>query len=203
MNHIAPFLPLLFLLCLLPGCANRTKIVKDINYTLEIVDKQWEKENASLRADFGDRTFFYDKLVCFRATSKALNNLGFIVVDRDFDNGFINGKAFAPAPFNKEEWEFIRSYELKRMKEEADKVRPNITKYLMMPIKKIASQLTVSLREEGGGTTISLFPSIVDRNDTKGFYPMKYAPPTAAKLGMDKFWRELEKELAGRPSSIM
>ena len=190
-------------MCLLPGCASRDQIIKDINFTLESVDKQWGQENASIRAAFGEHSYYFDKKICFVAAGKALNKMGFIVVNKDYETGFLEGKAFAPAPFNNVEWEFIRKFELKRMKAEADKLRPNITKYLKMPVKKIASRLIVSLWNQGGITTISLTPSIVDRNDTKGFYPMKYPPPTAAKLGMDKFWQKFEKELEGKPSSVM
>ena len=158
--------------------------------------------NTNFRADYeaylkenGTRVFKMTRAEAYDAMRVSLARIGMTVESQDPVLGYVNVYAPAPLPLSAAEW-----------KEAADADRPRARK-IIEPFVGFGSILfdfepeglqTViggTVVEVSSGTAVSYTARLREVAPPRSGVPRReYLPPTAVRMGLDKLWRELQRE---------
>jgi hypothetical protein len=183
----------------LAGCATDTQKRSAITEVNEVFRAEYER----VLGEKGTRTYPVRQQEAFTALRNALNRLGMRVADSSPEIGYLNVYAPAPTPLDANEWRSAAEADLPKMREIAVKHVGLVGHLLRFEPEGLDIVINATALRAGSGSEISLTMRMRETAPPVSGMPRReYPPPTAVRTGLDKIWREIERELrSGRSGS--
>ncbi len=162
------------------------------------VNQDFRLEYERILLEKGTRVYKVPRGVAYAALQGALERLGMRIADQSPDIGYLNVRAPAPAPLNMQEWKEAEARDIPRLREIAGRHINKVLVYMKVKFEPegldiIINATTVEVRD---GTEVSLTMRMRETSPPPSGYPRRdYPPPAAVNMGLDKIWRELDRDL--------
>lgn len=180
------------------GCATQSEVrsaVSDVNEAFRI-------EYERILTEKGSRTYPVRQAQAFTALRRALSRLGMRIADQAPDLGYLNVDAPAPAPLDAEEWRVAAQKDLPRMREIAARHVGLVSWLVRFEPQGLDIVINATALGSGSSTEISLTMRMRETSPPQSGIPRReYPPPTAVRMGLDKIWTEIDRQLGPAPSS--
>jgi len=184
--------PCAILALLASGCVTQEQ-VRDATTD---VNRAFQQEYEAILAERGIRTYKVRRADAFVALHAALSRLGMRVIDQDPDVGTLHVEAPAPTPLNAQEWRQAAEADLPKMREIASKHVGIAAALMKFEPEGLLVVINTTALDAGAGTEISLTMRLREVAPPKSGMPRReYPPPTGVRIGLDKIWAQLEREL--------
>jgi hypothetical protein len=181
------------LLAALAGCVNDAQIRDAING----VNNDFRVEYERVLAEKGQRVYALPRKTAFDMLTAVMQRLGMHIGEQASELGYLYVFAPAPAPLAAQEWQRAAEADLPRMREIATRHVGFAGQFLTFEPEGLEIVINGTVIEVAGGTEISLTMRMREYAPPKSGRPRReYAPPTAVRLGLDKIWTELERDIA-------
>jgi S1-C subfamily serine protease len=172
------------------GCATQT----DVYGAFAKIDHAWKEENDRLLAANGKRSVAASKYQSFLATQQALRRLGLVVRNAELATGYIYAIGPAPAPLDGREWESVRTQETPRLRRIVTDELGVIGHFATLNSMSYDILTNAYVQETSAGADVSVTFAMQNKSPSLraiGSQP----PPSAVKIGLDKFWAAVDTEL--------
>lgn len=177
---------------LLAGCVTD----EQINGALNDVNHDFRIEYERILLEKGTRVYRVPRGAAYAALQGAFGRLGMNVADQSADIGYLNVRAPAPRPLNAQEWKIAADRDLPRMRELAERHVGIIARFRGFEPDGLDIVINATTLEVRDGTEVSLTMRMREVAPPKSGRPRRdYAPPTAVSMGLDKIWREVDRDL--------
>ena len=169
---------------------------KQYNRAIFRVEAAWKEVNEQILETEGKRRFTATKQQCFLAGQMAASRLGMVVEQQSFDTGFLFVSGPAPTPLTMDEWALVQEAETENLRsllvQDLGVVSWLVT--LDPSGKDVLANIFISEQNEGAEISIGL--RLRSTGDKAGKKKRLQPPPTAMRIGLNKFWAAFEAELA-------
>lgn len=160
------------------------------------VNDVFRRDYEQILNEKGTRTYPVDQLKAFAALRNALTGLGMRIADESPEIGYLNVSAPAPNPLDAKEWQEAADADLPKMREIAVKHVGLIGNMLRFEPEGLDIVINATALRAGSGSEISLTMRMRETAPPKSGMPRReYPPPSAVRMGLDKIWREIDREL--------
>jgi hypothetical protein len=174
------------------GCATDSQVRSAITE----VNESFRIEYERILTEKGSRTYAVKQSQAFAALRSALSRLGMRIIDQAPEIGYLNVYAPAPNPLNAEEWSVAAQADLPKMREIAARHVGVLGRFLRFEPEGLDIVINAVAIGVGAGSEVSLTMRMRETAPPASGMPRReYAPPTAVRLGLDKIWSELDREL--------
>jgi len=185
-------------LAALAGCATDARI----RSAIEEVNREFKTQYEEILATQGTREFRAPAAETFPAVQAALARLGMRLESRDQELGYLGFAAPAPTPLTGEEWRQVAKADLPMMQNLAAR-HIGLPAYLItFEPEGLEIVINATVISEGRRSEVSLTVRMRQVKPPPSGMPRRdYAPPTGVRIGLEKIWAEIERELKikGRP----
>ncbi len=179
----------LLALAMLPGCAT----VSDVNHAARKIEIAWLLDYQRNERSHRTRVVDAPSDETFLQVKKTLLDMGLPVIHSNMITGRIKARGIAPAPLSKEEWEIVIKMEDPRVR----KLSGGMLWLSPDPSKNYELTLDVLVRGGSHKSVVVIdYELYAPRYEAMGFRMPKIAPPQAAIMGAEKFWRALTDRLS-------
>jgi hypothetical protein len=179
------------------GCASDSQVRSAITE----VNESFRIEYERILSEKGSRVYPVKPQQAFAALRNALSRLGMRIADQAPEIGYLNAYAPAPNPLDAQEWSVAAQADLPKMREIAAKHVGFIGRLLRFEPEGLDIVINaVAIGSRGGSEILLTMRMRETAPPASGMPRREYAPPTAVRLGLDKIWREVDREL-GAPRS--
>lgn len=176
----------------LAGCVTDTQKRSAITEVNEVFRVEYER----VLNEKGTRNYPARQPQAFVAVRNALNRLGMRIAEESPEIGYLNVFAPAPTPLDAKEWRDAAEADLPKMREIAVKHVGVVGHLLRFEPEGLDIVINATALRAGAGTEISLTMRMRETAPPVSGMPRReYPPPTALRLGLDKIWREIDREL--------
>jgi hypothetical protein len=183
---------LLPVVVLAAGCvsdAQKRDAINDVN-------QEFRQQYERILAENGTRSYKAKRPQAFNALRTALVRLGMRIGDQSQEIGYLNVFAPAPTPLNRAEWDEAQENDLPRLREIARRHIGVLGYLVKFEPEGLDIVINATAIEVAGATEVSLTMRMREVAPALSGMPRRdYPPPTAVRKGLDKIWRELEREL--------
>ena len=177
------------------GCASQESIRDAIN----AINKEFQKEYEEILGEKGTRVVNANTGETFDAANAALVTLGMVVPQQSRGIGYLNAEAPAPAPLTRAEWDRASAADLPKAKEILRKHVGPLAEFFQFEPEGIDTVINVTIVADGAGTAVSLTMRMREVTPPKSGLPRReYPPPTALRMGLDKVFAAVEREVNAR-----
>ena len=174
------------------GCATEEQIIGALND----VNQDFRQEYERILLEKGTRVYRVPRGAAYAALQGALGRLGMQVADQSPDIGYLNVRAPAPKPLSAQEWNVAAARDLPRMRELAERHVGILARFAKFEPDGLDIVINATALEVRDGTAIELTMRMREVRPPKSGRPRRdYPPPTAVNLGLDKIWREVDRDL--------
>jgi hypothetical protein len=174
------------------GCATddqKRDAIIDVNREFQAVYEQ-------ILVEKGSRTYRVTPKAALTATAVVMQRLGMRVGDQAPELGYLNVFAAAPAPLTLREWRQAAGADLPKLREIAMQHVGPLGYFVKFEPEGLETVINATALEVSAGTEISFTVRLREVAPPKSGYPRReYLPPTAVRMGLDKIWAELNREL--------
>jgi hypothetical protein len=181
---------------LLSGCVSQeTKrdAINDINAA-------FKAEYEATLARNGTRVVAVSPAEAFNAVYAAFVKLGLVVRQESHALGLISAEAPAPLPLNRAEWDRAATVDLPKAKELLRRHIGALAELFHFEPEGTDTVMTATIIGTSSGSEISFTMRMREVAPPKQGLPRRdYPPPTALKVGLDKLWGAVEREVAALP----
>lgn len=168
----------------------------EIRDAITDVNREFRVEYERVLAEKGTRVYKVPRQAALDMLASIMQRLGMHIGDQAREIGYLNVFAPAPAPLGLQEWNRAAEADLPRMREIASRHVGLAGQFLTFEPEGLEIVINATVIEVAGGSEISLTMRMREYAPPKSGRPRReYAPPTAVRLGLDKIWGELEREL--------
>jgi hypothetical protein len=184
-------------LVLLSGCVTTS----ERKNAVMSVDLYWQGKNDKYMKLQGARVYPVSLRHAFVAGLGAFAALNMIVDEQDLSTGYISASAPAPVPLSSSEWNTVVANETEALRRIVSREVGLAGRFYRLDpnFKDILVNLIVSETREGSRLQLS-FRLL---NKTADGKPLRtQVPPTALKIGVDKFWRKFETQIESITRSV-
>jgi len=182
-------------LALLAGCAS-DEAKRD---ALNAVNAQFKAEYEAELARNGSHFVNANPNDAFDAVYASFVKLGLVVTQQSRGLGLITAQAPAPTPLSQEEWERAAANDLPKTKELLRRYVGGLAEFFHFEPKGLDIVMTSTILGTRGGAEISFTMRMHEVTPIQQGLPRRdYPPPSALKIGLDKVWGMVDKELAAR-----
>ena len=158
--------------------------------------------NAAFRTDYeailkknGTRTYPVSRAEAYDAMRVSLARLGMIVETQDPLLGYVNVYAPAPLPLSPEEWRRASEADLPRARQHIGPHVGMFANFFKFEPEGLEVVIGGTVVEVPNGVAVSYTARMREVSPPKSGMPRReYLPPTAVQMGLDKMWRELQRE---------
>jgi hypothetical protein len=179
------------------GCATQSEVRSAITEVNEAFRIEYER----ILAEKGTRTYAVRQPQAFAALQRALHRLGMRVADEAPELGYLNVYAPAPNPLDAEEWRAAAQSDLPRMREIAAKHVGLVSWLVRFEPEGLDIVINATALGSGTNTEISLTMRMRETAPPQSGMPRReYPPPTAVRMGLDKIWTQIDRQLRLAPS---
>jgi hypothetical protein len=163
---------------------------------IDDVNEEFRTEYERILAQNGTRAYKARREQTFGALRTALTRLSMQIGDQSPDIGYLNVYAPAPTPLTAEEWQQAAANDLPKLRQIAAKHVGLIAHFVNFEPEGLEIVINATTLERRNGTEVSLTMRMREIAPPKSGMPRReYAPPTAVRMGLQKIWIELEREL--------
>lgn len=174
------------------GCVTDEQITCAIND----VNHDFRLEYERILLEKGTRVYRVPRTAVYSALQGALGRVGMQVADQSPDIGYLNVRAPAPLPLSAQEWKVAANRDLPRMRELAERCVGIIARFRGFEPDGLDIVINATTLEVRDGTEVSLTMRMREVAPPKSGRPRRdYAPPSAVSMGLDKIWREVDRDL--------
>jgi hypothetical protein len=197
-RHVVP-LRLAFALALaaVAGCAPLSQQQK--RDAINSLNAAFRVEYERVLAAEGTRTFKVDRKTAVAAAQAAMTRLKMRLDDEVPAIGFMSFSAPAPLPLTPEEWDRVNDADLPKARAV---LRPHVgwmADHFRFEPKGLDIVVNVTVTEARGSSVVSITVRMREVAPADLELPRRdYPPPTGVSMGLDKIWREFERELRAR-----
>ena len=182
-------------LALLAGCASDEAKRDAIN----AINAQFKAEYETELARNGTHFVNANPNDAFDAVYASFVKLGLVVTQQSRGLGLITAQAPAPLPLNQEEWDRAVANDLPKTKELLGRYVGVQAGLFHFEPKGLDIVMTATILGTRGGAEISFTMRMHEVTPIQQGLPRRdYPPPTALKVGLEKVWTTVDKELAAR-----
>jgi hypothetical protein len=186
----------LAVIALVAGCVSqeaKRDAINDINAAFKV-----EYEAALARN--GTRVVAASPAESFDAVYATFVKLGLVVRQQSLALGFISAEAPAPLPLNRDEWDRAAVIDLPKAKELLRRHVGPLAELFHFEPEGIDNVMTATIIGVRDGSEISFTMRMREVAPPKSGLPRRdYPPPTALKVGLDKLWGSVDREIAALP----
>ena len=158
--------------------------------------------NSDFRADYeailkkdGTRIFPVSRAEAYDAMRVSLARIGMTVEAQDPVLGYVNVYARAPLPLNPEEWRQASEADLPRAREIIGPYVGLFSHFFRFEPEGLEVVIGGTVVEVPTGVAVSYTARMREVMPPKSGVPRReYLPPTAVRMGLNKLWRELQRE---------
>jgi hypothetical protein len=180
------------------GCASDSQVRSAITEVNETFRVEYER----ILEERGSRTYPVSQPQAFNALRNALTRLGMRIADQSPEIGYLNVHAPAPNPLDAAEWRAAAEADLPKMREIAVKHVGIIGRFLRFEPEGLDIVINATALRAGGGSEVLLTMRMRETAPPPSGMPRReYPPPSAVRMGLDKIWREVDRELRARRSN--
>lgn len=177
---------------LLAGCATDDQKRRAINE----VNAEFRVQYEQILTERGTRVYRAGINEVFQALRVALARVGMRIGDQAPGLGYLNVFAPAPAPLTDLEWRQAAEQDLPKLREIAAKHVGLLSHFVTFEPEGLEVVINATAIEVRNGTEVSLTARMREVAPPKSGMPRReYLPPTAVRMGLDKIWGEVEREL--------
>jgi hypothetical protein len=164
------------------------------------INRAFKEDYEAILAQNGTHFARASTSVTYDATAATLVSLGMELRQQSRGLGLINADAPAPLPLSRSEWDRAGAADLPRAREILSRhVGPLALLFNFEP-EGLDIVITATIIEARGGSEVSLTMRMREVAAPKSGLPRRdYPPPSALRVGLDKIWGALERELRTRP----
>jgi len=180
------------------GCASQA----NIRDAIVAVNREFQTQYEQILTSEGAREFRAPAGETHAAVHAALTRLSMNLEEDNPDLGYVRFGAPAPAPLSADEWKEVAKADLPMMQNIA-------ARYIGLPAYLIGFEpegleivITATIIAEGRRSEVALTVRMRQLKPPPSGMPRReYAPPTGVRMGLEKIWAEIERELKlkGRP----
>ena len=183
------------LLALITGCLTQESKVDAINAVNAAFKAEYETELARNGTHFVNA----NPNDAFDAVYASFVKLGLVVTQQSRGLGLITAQAPAPTPLSPEEWESASANDLPKTKALLRQYVGSMAEFFHFEPKGLDIVMTATILGTRGGAEISFTMRMHEVTPIQQGLPRRdYPPPTALKVGLEKTWAMVDKELARR-----
>jgi hypothetical protein len=176
----------------LSACVTDTQKRSAITEVNEVFRAEYER----VLGEKGTRAYPVRQQQAFSALRNALNRLGMRVADASPEIGYLNVYAPAPTPLDANEWRSAAEADLPKMRAIAVKHVGLVGHLLRFEPEGLDIVINATALRAGAGSEISLTMRMRETAPPVSGMPRReYPPPTAVRMGLDKIWQEIDREL--------
>jgi hypothetical protein len=183
-------------LAFLSGCVSQeTKrdAINDINAA-------FKAEYEATLAKNGTRQVAASPGDAYDAVYAAFVKLGFVVRQGSRGLGFISAEGPAPLPLDRSEWDRATAVDLPKTKELLRRHVGALADRFHFEPEGLDTVITSTIIAAGSGSEISFTMRMREVTVVETDLPRRdYPPPTALKIGLDKVWGAVDRELGALP----
>jgi len=162
------------------------------------VNSDFRVEYERVLAEKGSRRYQVPRTRAYDAVLAAMQRLSMRIADQASDLGYVSVSAPAPSPLSAAEWSQAAEKDLPRLRDIASRHVGIVAHFLDFEPDGLEIVINATVIESAGISEISLTMRMREYAPPKSGRPRReYAPPTAVRLGLDKIWRALDRELPG------
>ncbi len=188
--------PLLLAIVFAAGCALSPQQKRD---AINSLNTAFRVEYERILAAEGTRTFKTDRKTAVAAAQAAMARLKMRLDDEVPALGFMSFSSPAPLPLTPDEWERVNEADLPKARAV---LRPHVgwmADHFRFEPKGLDIVVNVSITETRGSSTASITMRMREVTPVDLDLPRRdYPPPTGVSIGLDKIWREFDRELRAR-----
>ena len=182
-------------LLLLAGCVTDSQY----NKAIADIDAFWKVKNDKLVATEGRRIVQATPREAFVAVQRSAVRLGMIVENQDRATGFLLASSAAPTPLTPDEWKIVQDNDTSEMRKVIGKTIGVLSWFKDLDPTGKEVLANVLVKETGEGTEVSI--SLRLRSTRAAARDRRLQPPpTAMRIGLEKFWRIFEEEIGQKPA---
>lgn len=179
-------------LALVQGCVTDD----GIRCALTDVNREFKDHYERILAERGTRAFNVKPADAFVGARAALFRLGMRLESQDLDLGLMSLASPAPAPLNLEEWKIVAQTDLPMMQRLAARCIGLPAYLISFEPEGLDIVINATVLPAFGGSEISLTMRMRQVTPPPSGMPRReYAPPTGVRMGLDKIWAQIEREL--------
>lgn len=187
------------LLGLLQGCMTD----EGIRCALTDVNREFKDHYERILSEKGTRAFNVKPADAFLGTRAALFRLGMRLESQDLDLGLMTLAAPAPAPLNLEEWKIAAQADLPMMQRLAARCIGLPAYLITFEPEGLDIVINATVVPAYGGSEVALTMRMRQvKPPPSGMPRREYAPPTGVRMGLDKIWGQIERELGVKARSL-
>ena len=182
-------------LALLAACVSQESKTDAINAINAAFKAEYEAELARNGTHFVNA----NPNDAFDAVYASFVKLGLIVTQQSRGLGLITAQAPAPLPLSQEDWDRATANDLPKTKELLRRHIGAAAELFHFEPKGLDTVMTATILGTRGGAEISFTMRMHEVTPIQQGLPRRdYPPPTALKVGLEKTWAMVDKELARR-----
>lgn len=183
-------------LLFLAGCVTDSQH----NKAMSDIDAFWKSKNDDIVSGEGRRVVQMPQREAFIAVQKTAQRLGMTIEDVDRETGFLLASAAAPTPLTQDEWKIVQDHDTDEMREVVGETIGAASWFVDLDPSGKEVLANVLINETGEGTEISIGIRLRATRTEAGRDRRLQPPPTAMRIGMEKFWAIFEEEAGQEPS---
>lgn len=191
---MAPWLRMLALAAALlgSGCVTDEGIICALN----AVNHDFRLEYERILLEKGTRVYRVKRDTAYAALQGAFERIGMPVDAQSPDIGYLSVRGPAPKPLDMQEWKTVVGRDLPRMHELAVPCVGIVARLRGFEPDGLDVIITATTLEVRDGTEVQLTARMREVVPPKSGRPRReYLPPTAVSMGLDKIWREVDRDL--------
>lgn len=174
------------------GCAGEPQV----RSAIDDVNAEFRLEYERVLAEKGSRSYRASRTRAFESLAAVMQRLGMHVGDQARDLGYLSVFAPAPAPLRLDEWSRAADEDLPKLRRIAARHVGFVAQFIDFEPEGLEIVINATVIEAAGLSEISLTMRMREYAPPKSGRPRReYAPPTAVRIGLDKIWSELDREL--------
>lgn len=183
-------------LLFLAGCVTDSQH----NKAISDIDAFWKSKNDDFVSSEGRRIVQMPQREAFIAVQKTAQRLGMTIEDVDRDTGFLLASSTAPTPLTQDEWKIVQEHDTDEMRQVVGETIGAASWFVDLDPTGKEVLANVLINETGEGTEISIGIRLRATRSEAGLDRRLQPPPTAMRIGMEKFWSTFEEEAGQRPT---
>jgi len=164
------------------------------------VNKAFKAEYEAALAKNGTHVVKESPDEAFDAVNAAMVKLGLVVHEQSRGLGFISAEAPAPLPLDRSEFDRAAATDLPQAKELLRRHLGAAAEFFHFNTDCLDTVMTATISGVPDGSAISFTMRMREVAPAKSDLPRRdYPPPTAVRIGLDKTWDAVDRELAALP----
>lgn len=174
-----------------------------IRCALTDVNREFKDQYERILAEKGTRVFAVRPAEAFAGTRFALFRLGMRLESQNLELGLMSLAAPAPTPLNLQEWKVAADADLPMMQRLAARCVGLPAYLITFEPEGLEIIINATVLPAFGGSEIALTMRMRQvKPPPSGMPRREYAPPTGVRMGLDKIWGQIERELGVKSRSL-